>query len=78
MTGILVLFCVYMQVIHHANIGQVLETLDAEGNHWWYGRPVPAAEDIVLTTGAALFNIGVLFWFFNPEVGVSATRRSAG
>ena len=61
-TGILVLFSVYMQVLHYSNIGQVLETLDAEGNHWWYGRPGPAAEDIVLTTGAALFNIGVLFF----------------
>ena len=61
-TGVLVAFSVYMQVMHHANIGQVLETLNADGNHWWYGRPVPAAEDIVLDAGAVLFNIGVFFF----------------
>lgn len=40
---------------------EVLETLDADGMHWWYGRPVDAELDQFSTMGAVIFNPGIFF-----------------
>lgn len=60
-TGILLALSIYFQFQGYLYIGQALETLDADGNHWWYRRPVPAVLDIASDVGGGVFQPGIFF-----------------
>lgn len=40
---------------------EFLKTLDANGMHWWYKRPVDAELSLFSTMGAVIFNPGIFF-----------------
>ncbi|MEU3019184.1 ABC transporter permease [Nocardiopsis sp. NPDC007018] len=60
-TGALAVLAVLFQFQALASMREVLETVDGHGDHWWYGRPVPADLDILASMGAGVFNPGIFF-----------------
>lgn len=60
-TGILLAIGLFFQYQSMNLIVESLETLDANGMHWWYGRPVDAELDFFSTMGAVIFNPGIFF-----------------
>ncbi|MFE9244117.1 ABC transporter permease [Nocardiopsis sp. NPDC006938] len=60
-TGALAVLTVLFQFQGLASTREALETVDVHGDHWWYGRPVPADLDILVSMGAGVFNPGIFF-----------------
>lgn len=60
-TGILLAIGLFFQYQSMNLIVESLETLDANGMHWWYGRPVDAELDLFSSMGSVIFNPGIFF-----------------
>ncbi|MFT3875340.1 MAG: hypothetical protein QM708_02775 [Propioniciclava sp.] len=60
-TGILLALSIYFQFLLTSSIHGYLETLDANGMHWWFRRPVPADLSVMEDIGGAVFNPGIFF-----------------
>ncbi|GBF74726.1 ABC transporter permease [Paenibacillus sp. 598K] len=53
---------------------ETLQTLDENGMHWWYGKPVDAELDFFDTMGAVLFNPGLFFILLGAVIGGAEFR----
>lgn len=60
-SGILLALSVFFQFQGLASVREALSTLDDDGMHWWYDRPVPADLDIIASIGSSVFNPGIFF-----------------
>lgn len=60
-TGILLAIGLFFQYQGMSVTLETLETLDANGMHWWYGRPIDAELDLFSTMGAVIFNPAIFF-----------------
>lgn len=60
-SGILIALSVFFQFQGLASAREALSTLDDDGMHWWYGRPVPADLDILASMASGVFNPGIFF-----------------
>lgn len=60
-TGILLAIGLFFQYQSMNFITESLKTLDANGMHWWYERPIDAELNLFSTMGAVIFNPGLFF-----------------
>jgi ABC-2 type transport system permease protein len=60
-TGILLSLSLLFQYQVMTGNMEALKTLDADGMHWWYDRPVPADLNIIDSMASVVFSPGIFF-----------------
>ncbi|MFD2115662.1 hypothetical protein ACFSTH_10605 [Paenibacillus yanchengensis] len=73
-TGILMAIGLLYQYQAFSMNEETLQTLDANGMHWWYGKPVYAELDFFDTMGAVLFNPGIFFTILGAVIAGAEFR----